>query len=68
VRWLGHGSGERRDREVQLEGPMALAQAAGKTVVAAAVTDAGEAARDGFVRLRGGGDPDQTKLAGSRPG
>ena len=36
---------------------MALAALAGNTVVAAAVTDAWEAARRGFARLLGRGDP-----------
>ena len=39
------------------EGLMALAQLAGQTVVAAAVTDAWEAARHKFARLLGRGDP-----------
>ncbi len=45
---------------------MALATLAGNTVVTAAVTDAWEAARKGFARLLGRGDPDKTKLAEQR--
>jgi hypothetical protein len=45
---------------------MALAALAGNTVVTAAVTDAWEAAREGFARLLGCGDPDKTKLAEQR--
>jgi hypothetical protein len=42
---------------------IALAQWAGQTVAAAAVTDAWEAARQKFVRLLGRGDPKRTDLA-----
>ncbi|HYZ54497.1 MAG TPA: hypothetical protein VE733_13490 [Streptosporangiaceae bacterium] len=45
---------------------MALAALAGNTVVAAAVTDAWEAARGKFVRLLGRGNPDRAKLAEQR--
>jgi hypothetical protein len=45
---------------------MALAALAGNTVVTAAVTDAWEAARKGFARLLGRGDPDQAKAAERR--
>ena len=45
---------------------MALAALAGNTVVAAATTDAWEAARRGFARLLGRGDPDRTKVAEQR--
>jgi len=45
---------------------MALALLAGNTVVAAATTDAWEAARRGFARLLGRGDPDRTRLAERR--
>jgi hypothetical protein len=45
---------------------MALATLAGNTVVTAAVTDAWEAARKGFARLLGRGDPDRTKAAERR--
>jgi hypothetical protein len=45
---------------------IALAALAGNTVVTAAVTDAWEAARKGFARLVGRGDPDKTKLADER--
>jgi len=48
------------------EGLMALAALAGKTVVAAATTDAWEAARRGFARLLGRGDPKQEQLAERR--
>jgi len=45
---------------------MALAALAGNTVVAAAATDAWEAARRGFARLLGHGDPDRAKMAERR--
>jgi hypothetical protein len=45
---------------------IALAALAGNTVVTAAVTDAWEAARKGFARLLGRGDPDKTKAAERR--
>ena len=45
---------------------MALAALAGNTVVAAATTDAWEAARRGFARLLGRDDPDRTKMAERR--
>jgi hypothetical protein len=45
---------------------IALAALAGNTVVTAAVTDAWEAARKGFARLLGRGDPAKTKLADER--
>ena len=45
---------------------MALATLAGNTVVTAAVTDAWEAARKGFARLLGRGDPDRTKAVERR--
>ena len=48
------------------EALMALATLAGNTVVTAAVTDAWEAARKGFARLLGRGDPEKTKLAERR--
>ena len=48
------------------EGTMALASLAGQTVVKAAVTDAWEAARRGFARLLGRGDPTQEQLAERR--
>ena len=51
---LGHDQGK------------ALAALAGNTVVTAAVTDAWEAARKGFARLLGRGDPDKMKLAERR--
>jgi hypothetical protein len=44
----------------------ALAALAGNTVVTAAVTDAWEAARKGFARLLGRGDPGKTQLAEHR--
>lgn len=49
-----------------LESLIALAALAGNTVVTAAVTDAWEAARKGFARLLGRGDPDKTKAAERR--
>jgi hypothetical protein len=45
---------------------IALAALAGNTVVTAAVTDAWESARKGFVRLLGRGDRAKTKLAEER--
>jgi len=48
------------------ESLMALAALAGNTVVAAATTDAWEAARRGFARLLGRGDPKQEQLAEQR--
>ena len=45
---------------------MALATVAGNTVVTAAVTDAWEAARKGFARVLGRGDPDRTKAVERR--
>jgi hypothetical protein len=48
------------------EGLIALASLAGNTVVTAAVTDAWEAARKGFARLLGRGDPDKAMLAERR--
>ena len=52
--------------EMLAETLMALAALAGNTVVAAATTDAWEAARRGFARLLGRGDPDRTKMAEQR--
>jgi hypothetical protein len=49
-----------------LEALIALAALAGNTVVAAATTDAWEAARRKFARLLGRGDPDKTKAAERR--
>ena len=46
------------------EGLVALAQWAGQTVAAAAVTDVWEAARDKVARLLGRGDPGKTEVAG----
>jgi hypothetical protein len=57
--------GEGRGQEV-LEALIALAALAGNTVVAAAATDAWEAARRKFAHLLGRGDPDRTRLAESR--
>jgi hypothetical protein len=45
---------------------VALAALAGNTVVTAAVTDAWEAARNGFARLLGRGDPNKTEVAERR--
>jgi hypothetical protein len=47
-------------------GMLALAGAAGQTVVAAAVTDAWDCAKRGFARLLGRGDPERTGLAEQR--
>ena len=49
-----------------VEGLMALAALAGNTVVAAATTDAWEAARHKFARLLGHGDPNRTQAAERR--
>jgi hypothetical protein len=49
-----------------LEALIALAALAGNTVVAAATTDAWEAARSKFARLLGRGDPDKRKAAERR--
>jgi hypothetical protein len=46
------------------EGLVALAQWAGQTVAAAAVTDVWEAARHELARLLGRGDPGKTEVAG----
>jgi hypothetical protein len=48
------------------ESLMALASLAGRTVVAAAVTDAWEGCRRGVARLLGRGDPGQERLAEGR--
>ena len=48
------------------ENLMALASLAGRTLVAAAATDAWEAARRRFARLLGRGDPRQTQVAERR--
>jgi hypothetical protein len=45
---------------------MALAVLAGNTLVTAVVTDAWEAARKGFAKLIGRGDPDKTEAAERR--
>jgi len=45
---------------------MALATVAGDALVSAAMTDAWEAARKGFARLLGRGNPDKTMLAQQR--
>src|SRR5262245_14107247 len=52
--------------EMLAETLMALAALAGNTVVAAATTDAWEAARRGFARLMGRGDPERTAVAERR--
>jgi len=49
-----------------VEGLVALASLAGNTVVAAVTTDAWEAARRGFARLLGRGNPKQEQLAEQR--
>jgi hypothetical protein len=48
------------------EALLSLASLAGRTVVAAAVTDAWGTAKRGFARLLGRGDPRQTELAEQR--
>ena len=62
---LGHEPGG-EGAEMLAETLMALAALAGNTVVAAATTDAWEAARRGFARLLGRGDPERTKVAERR--
>src|SRR5215472_17009725 len=49
-----------------VEGLVALAALAGNTVVSAAATDAWDAARRGFARLLGRGNPKQEQLAEQR--
>jgi len=49
---------------VLAEGLMALAQFAGQTVAAAAITDVWEVARQKFARLVGRGDPKKTETVG----
>jgi len=56
----------RKGRVVLAETLMALAALAGNTVVTAATTDAWEAARRGFGRLLGRGDPQRTAVAERR--
>jgi hypothetical protein len=51
---------------VLIEGLLALASLAGRTVVGAAATDAWETAKRGFARLLGRGDPKQEQLAERR--
>ena len=58
--------GSEKGAELLAETLVALAALAGNTVVAAATTDAWEAARKGFARLLGRGDPDRTKVAERR--
>lgn len=52
--------------EMLAETLMALAALAGNTVVAAATTDAWEAARRGFAQMLGRGDPERTKVVERR--
>src|SRR5215469_3051867 len=59
-------AGRRRGAEMLAETLMALAALAGNTVVSAAATDAWDAARRGFARLLGRGDPKQEQLAEQR--
>jgi hypothetical protein len=59
-------SGVRKGRNVLAESLVALAALAGSTVVTAATTDAWEAARRGFARVLGRGDPERTAVAGRR--
>src|SRR5512143_238031 len=61
--WITSG---RKGAGMLAETLMALAALAGNTVVAAATTDAWEAARRGFARLLGRGDPDRTTMAERR--
>jgi hypothetical protein len=65
VRWFTH---ERREKgaDVLADTLMALAALAGNTVVTAATTDAWEAARRGFARLLGRGDPERAAVAERR--
>jgi hypothetical protein len=56
----------RKGRDVLAESLVALAALAGNTVVTAATTDAWEAARRGFARLPGRGDPERTAVAERR--
>lgn len=70
VRWRGllcraivRLLGGERGRQMLAESLIALAALAGNTVVAAATTDAWEAARRKFAQLLGRGNPDRTKLA-----
>jgi hypothetical protein len=65
VQSLGHEPGG-EGAEMLAETLTALAALAGNTVVAAATTDAWEAARHGFARLLGRGDPDRAKVAERR--
>jgi hypothetical protein len=58
---VGHEAGQ--GAEMLAETLTALAVLAGDTVVAAATTDAWEAARKGFARCLGRGDPDRTAVA-----
>jgi hypothetical protein len=58
-RWLALGKGGRVSGDVLV----ALAQLAGQTVAAAAVTDVWEAVRDRFARLLGRGDHRKTEVA-----
>ena len=51
---------------VSEEALLSLASLAGRTVVAAAVTDAWATTKRGFVRLLGRGDPQRTELAEQR--
>jgi hypothetical protein len=51
---------------VLVEGLMALAALAGRTVVAASATDAWEACKRGFGRLLGRGDPNKEQLVEQR--
>jgi hypothetical protein len=62
VRWLAHTAAA-GEAEMLAE---TLAALAGNTVVTAATTDAWEAARRGFARLMGRGDPKQEQLAEQR--
>ena len=68
VRWLDWLSGRRgrRAKVSSAEGLLELASLAGRTVVAAAVTDAWETTKRGFARVLGRGDSERTGLAEHR--
>ena len=66
MRWLGHKGQAWEGAGMLADTLMALAALAGNTVVAAATTDAWEAARRGFARLLGRGEPDRTQVAERR--
>ncbi|TDU87590.1 hypothetical protein EV138_1114 [Kribbella voronezhensis] len=65
MRWLGFGLKGWGSMPL-LEALLALAALAGNTVVTAAVTDAWGAAKSGFARLLGRGDPEKVEAAERR--